>query len=101
MPNPAVGISERDVLMMLLVELRILNRLTSEANWPNKDELLALRADVQPLYTGFVHNDAIGGYSKNGQVAIQQRNPLPLTVLSIVPEILEGDTPDSGARRRE
>jgi hypothetical protein len=45
-----------------------------------------------PLYTGWVRDTTQGGWEKNGQVALQQRKPFPLDLISLVPEILLGDT---------
>lgn len=49
---------------------------------------------VAPLYTGDVRQPIMGGFDRPGQVALQQNMPLPMNVLAIVPEFLEGDTPE-------
>lgn len=46
-----------------------------------------------PLYTGDVRIPVTGGYQTPGQVAAQQDNPLPMQILSFIPEELPGDTP--------
>ena len=54
-----------------------------------------------PLYTGDVRNPVPGGFRKQGQVALQQNNPLPMNVLALVPEVWVGDTPQTEARPRQ
>jgi hypothetical protein len=56
---------------------------------------------LQPLYTGDVRVPVGGGYGNPGQVALQQDFPLPLQVLAIIPEVLEGDTPDLQAKPKQ
>jgi hypothetical protein len=46
---------------------------------------------AKPLYTGDVRIPVLGQYDTRGQVAMQQTNPLPMTVLAFIPEIQEGD----------
>ncbi|SDD95437.1 hypothetical protein SAMN05216337_1017145 [Bradyrhizobium brasilense] len=46
-----------------------------------------------PLYTGDVRVTVEGGFQTPGQVAVQQDNPLPMQILSFIPEFLPGDTP--------
>lgn len=40
------------------------------------------------------------GFQKQGQVCLQQNNPLPLQLLAWVPEILEGDNSEQAAQKR-
>lgn len=49
-------------------------------------------SDTEPLYTGWIRDTTLGGWEKNGQVALQQRKPFPMDLLSLVPETLLGDT---------
>ncbi len=44
-----------------------------------------------PLYTGWTRTTVQGGFQKPGQVAVQQTLPVPLNVLSLVPEVDFGD----------
>lgn len=47
-----------------------------------------------PLYTGDIRTKPTSGFQKNGQVAVQQTNPLPLQVLAFIREVEEGDSPE-------
>lgn len=49
---------------------------------------------IAPLWTGDVRAPVKGGFAKPGQIALQQTLPLPMNILAIVPEGLEGDTPE-------
>ena len=75
------------------------NPPTTEATWygmsaaPNK-AVKPYNALCEPLFTGDVWAVLQGGYATPGQVAIQQRAPLPLQVLAIVDNIQQGDTPE-------
>lgn len=51
---------------------------------------------VAPLWTGDVRQPIAGGFDRPGQVALQQNKPLPLNVIAIVPEFLEGDSAEQG-----
>lgn len=51
-----------------------------------------------PLYTGDIYAGVTGGFDTPGQVAIDQMEPLPLTVLAFVPVVLPGDEPESDPR---
>lgn len=59
------------------------------------DDLLSAPYDsvTIPLFTGWVRTPVEGGWSKEGQIAVQQDLPLPLNVISLVAELLTGDTP--------
>lgn len=46
-----------------------------------------------PLYTGDVRIPVSGGFQTPGQVAAQQDDPLPMQILSFIPEDFPGDTP--------
>lgn len=48
-------------------------------------------SSTKPLYTGWIRDATMGGFAKPGQIALQQNDPLPLDILSIVPEALLGD----------
>ena len=51
-----------------------------------------------PLFTGDARTTLEGGWDTRGQIAIQQSNPLPLSVLALaVDEVLPGDTPENKA----
>jgi hypothetical protein len=56
---------------------------------------------ITPLYSGDVRIPVSGGYDVRGQVAVQQRKPLPLQVLAFVPEVLAGDKPAQEAPKKE
>jgi hypothetical protein len=45
------------------------------------------------LVTGDIRIPVGGGFATPGQVALQQDNPLPMQVLALIPETLEGDSP--------
>ncbi len=51
---------------------------------------------VQKLFTGDIRIPINAGWDKRGQIAIQQVNPVPLSLTAIIPEFLEGDTPEVG-----
>ncbi|HEV2674159.1 MAG TPA: hypothetical protein VGV37_06415 [Aliidongia sp.] len=53
-----------------------------------------------PLYTGDRRIPVKGGFSKAGQVCMQQSNPLPMNVLAFVPQVLFGDTPEESPQPR-
>jgi hypothetical protein len=48
---------------------------------------------VNPLYTGDIRIPVSGGYSKPGQVAMEQDLPLPMNILAFIPEVDGGDLP--------
>ena len=48
---------------------------------------------AQPLWTGDRRAPLLGGLSRRGQLALVQNKPLPMTVLSIMPEFVPGDAP--------
>jgi len=48
-----------------------------------------------PLYNGYVRTTVQGGFQKPGQIALQQDFPLPMNVLSLVPELDPGDQPEN------
>lgn len=47
-----------------------------------------------PAFTGDVRINVPGNWTKAGQVAVQQTNPLPLGLLALVPELVGGDSDD-------
>ena len=47
------------------------------------------------LFTGDVRIGIQTDWVRGGQAAIQQTNPLPVTVLAMIPEYTLGDTPSS------
>jgi hypothetical protein len=53
-----------------------------------------------PLWTGDVRIPVVNGVGKPGQVALMQDNPLPLNVLSIMPEVMSGDIPEQQVKPR-
>lgn len=53
-----------------------------------------------PLATGDLRVPLPGGFNTRGQVAIQQRLPLPLNILSIITEDLPGDLPQLRAPQK-
>lgn len=61
----------------------------------------AYNATAIPLLTGDIRVPVQGGFDTKGQVAIQQREPLPLEVLSIIPESWAGDTPSQRFQGRD
>lgn len=46
-----------------------------------------------PLYTGPVKDSLAGGFQDGGRVCIRQLDPLPLTIVSIIPVITVGGNP--------
>lgn len=58
------------------------------------------QSNVTPLFTDDVRVPQASGWDKHGQVAIQQTLPLPLQVLAVVLDGLEGDTVDTGVSPR-
>ena len=61
----------------------------------------AYNSNTIPLGTGYQRVPVQGGFQKPGQVCLQQDNPLPMNVLALVPETLEGDTPSQGWPQRQ
>lgn len=61
----------------------------------------AFGSSTIPLWTGDLRVPITGGYDTKGQVALQQSNPLPLNLLSLIPEALPGDLPQLRAPQRE
>lgn len=57
-------------------------------------------SDVVPLFTGDVSTATMGGFAREGQVAIQQRFPVPASILAAIPDDLPGDEPEMKARSR-
>lgn len=53
----------------------------------------AFRSTVIPLWTGDVRIPLPGGFNTKGQVALEQKMPLPMNCLSLIPEDWPGDTP--------
>jgi hypothetical protein len=73
--------------------------------WGNLDNVPDLGARpfnsvTVPLFTGYVRVPVQGGFQKPGQVCLQQDNPLPMNVLALVPDFLEGDTPSQSAPKK-
>lgn len=57
---------------------------------------------VEPLWSGDTKEVPVfGGYGVPGQVAVEQRLPLPLNVLSFVAKVLPGDLPQLEAPKRQ
>jgi hypothetical protein len=74
--------------------------------WQNMDQVPDLVSPpfgslVSPLWTGDVRVPVTGGFTTPGQIAVQQIQPLPLNVLAIIPEVLEGDQPEQKAQPRD
>ncbi len=51
---------------------------------------------VTQLFTGDERVNLLASWRKPGQVALQQDNPLPMNLLALIPEGLEGDAPEAG-----
>lgn len=51
----------------------------------------SFNALCEPLFTGDVRIPVPGNLDTRGQLALQQSNPLPMSVTAIIPEIVEGD----------
>lgn len=59
-------------------------------------------ATVTQLWTGDLRVVGAGAdWDSKGQVAIQQTLPLPLQVLAILPEVVDGDVPERGYAQRQ
>jgi hypothetical protein len=58
-------------------------------------------SNTVPLFTGYQRVPVQGGFQKPAQVCLQQDNPLPMNILSLVPEFLEGDTPSQQIPQRQ
>jgi hypothetical protein len=58
-------------------------------------------SNVVPLYTGYVRAPVSAGFTKTGQLALQQDNPLPMNVLALVAEDLPGDTPEAMVSQKQ
>jgi len=58
-------------------------------------------SDIVPLWTGDVRVNLTGGFNTKGQVALQQTQPLPMNVLSLIPEDLPGDIPQLRVPQKE
>jgi hypothetical protein len=62
---------------------------------PIKDRSAQVDAgNAVPLYTGDYRLQVPGNWVKPGQIAVQQVNPLPLSVLAFIPELIGGDNDD-------
>jgi hypothetical protein len=57
-----------------------------------KDRNLNTIGQPIPLFTGDQRLIIGGGWQTEGQVCIEQSNPLPATILGVIPEIQLGDT---------
>ncbi len=73
----------------------------SDAPVPDTAPRTPYNSDTAPLYTGWIRIPVEGGYQKPGQVALQQNLPLPMNILSLVPEPLAGDIPEQSAKPRQ
>lgn len=51
---------------------------------------------VQLPYTGDLRLNTAANWAKAGQVAVQQSFPVPLQLLALIPETLQGDLPEEG-----
>lgn len=49
--------------------------------------------DPTPLITGDERIGVEEGWDVDSQICVQQDNPLPVTILATIPEVVEGDTP--------
>ncbi len=58
------------------------------------------QSSVIPLFTDDVRVPQANGWDKHGQVALQQDQPLPLQLLAVIGEFLEGDIPDVAVAAR-
>lgn len=58
-------------------------------------------AIATPLRTGDIRIPVGGGIASNKQIALQQDNPLPMSILALVPELLPGDTPQLNAPKKQ
>jgi hypothetical protein len=58
------------------------------------------QSNIVPLFTDDVRVPQASGWDKHGQVALQQNQPLPLQLLAVVTEFLEGDLPDAAVSPR-
>lgn len=72
----------------------------STVAWANMKEWKQRGADTAagaalPLFTGDARVNVPGTWAKPGQVAVQQNFCLPLNLLSLIPEVIIGDTPDA------
>lgn len=56
-------------------------------------------SSTAPLYTGYNRVPVTAGFNKTGQVALSQDFPLPMNIVSVVSEVLEGDSPDQMASK--
>ena len=54
-----------------------------------------------PLWTGDVRATVGSNWEKQGQIALQQDNPLPMEILSVIPAYLPGDTTDLQAKPKQ
>ena len=58
-------------------------------------------AIATPLRTGDIRVAVFGGYNTRAQVAVQQDNPLPMKILSLVNEVYAGDTAQTQAPKKQ
>jgi hypothetical protein len=49
---------------------------------------------VTTLWTGDIRIPVLPDWAKPGQIAFQQNNPLPMKIVDVVPEFMEGDIPE-------
>lgn len=65
---------------------------------PNQ-QVRAYNSDTDPLYTAWITIPVEGGFERPGQVAAQQQNPLPMSIVALSPSVLSGDTPSQHGGR--
>lgn len=53
------------------------------------------------LYTGDLRANVVPGWDEKGQPALEQTLPLPLSLVALMPEILEGDTPEQAYSQKD
>lgn len=46
--------------------------------------------EAAPLYTGDIYATLIGGWDTGGRICVQQRDPLPMQILAIIPTVTVG-----------
>jgi hypothetical protein len=71
-----------------------------ETERPQDTKPKPYNSDTEPLRTGWVRVPTPSGWQKEGQAAFEQSLPLPMNILSLVPELLGGDTPSQSFPQR-
>ncbi len=94
--NLLTGTTQGRLLKVPSVQFRFLN---SSGGWIGPDvnhlDQIVLRTDEpmgspEALYSGFHRQPIAGDYAEGGRVFFRQKDPLPVTILAVIPEVAVG-----------